>query len=115
MASSSSGARSDSLVMRHIVNDRPEIIVALCEGYNQRESGMVCGHILREGIKSDSIAALILYDEPQADGRPRSLKDVNPDEPSTGKGVFWKFFDWIDKSVFEISADAFTTFSVSST
>jgi hypothetical protein len=27
--------------------------------------------------------------------------------------VFWSFFDWIDKSSFEVSADAFTTFRVS--
>jgi len=27
--------------------------------------------------------------------------------------VFWKFFDWINKSAFEVSADAFNTFRVS--
>jgi len=27
--------------------------------------------------------------------------------------VFWKFFDWIDKSLFEVSTDAFDTFRVS--
>jgi hypothetical protein len=26
--------------------------------------------------------------------------------------VFWKFFDWINKSSFEVAADAFTTFRV---
>jgi len=30
----------------------------------------------------------------------------------TGNGTLWKFFEWIDKSSFEVAADAFTTFRV---
>jgi len=28
----------------------------------------------------------------------------------SGNGVFWEFFEWIDRGSFEVSADAFTTF-----
>ncbi|KAK1088280.1 Hym1p [Friedmanniomyces endolithicus] len=31
-------------------------------------------------------------------------------QASTGQGIFWKFFPWIDKSSFEVSADAFDCF-----
>jgi len=73
---------------------------------------MPCGGVLREALKYDAIAALLLYDEPTADGKTRDLASVNPDLPSSGEGVFWKFFDWIDKGAFEVSADAFNTFRV---
>ena len=73
---------------------------------------MPCGGVLREALKYDAIAALLLYDEPTPDGKTRDLGSVDPDLPSTGEGVFWKFFDWIDKGAFEVSADAFNTFRV---
>jgi calcium binding protein 39 len=85
----------------------------LCKGYDRRESAMPCGAVLREALKYDAIAALLLYDEPTPDGKPQDLGNVNPDIPSTGDGVFWRFFDWIDKGAFEVSADAFNTFRVS--
>jgi len=37
---------------------------------------------------------------------------VDPNVPASGRGVFWKFFEWIDKSAFEVTADAFSTFRV---
>ena len=73
---------------------------------------MPCGGILREALKYDAIAALLLYDEPMEDGKSVDLGSVNPDMPSSGNGVFWKFFGWIDKGAFEVSADAFNTFRV---
>ncbi|PVI00490.1 Mo25-domain-containing protein [Periconia macrospinosa] len=101
---------SDPQVLHHVIQFRPEIIISLCRGYDRRESAMPCGGVLREALKYDSIAALLLYDEPTTDGKTRDLGDVNPDEPSSGNGVFWRFFDWIDKGAFEVSADAFNTF-----
>ena len=103
---------SDPQVLHHVIQFRPEIIIALCRGYDRRESAMPCGGVLREALKYDAIAALLLYDEPTADGKTRDLASVNPDLPSSGEGVFWKFFDWIDKGAFEVSADAFNTFRV---
>lgn len=105
---------TDPLISAHIINDSPEIITSLCLGYDYRESALACGNILREALKHDSMAALILYDEPLAEGQKHpGLKGVDPNIPGSGNGVFWRFFDWMDKSVFEVSADAFTTFSVS--
>lgn len=97
-------------ILYHVIRLRPEIIISLCRGYDRRESAMPCGGVLREALKYDSICALILYDEP--DGSGKDLGNVNPDVPSTGTGVFWRFFDWIDKGAFEVSADAFNTFRV---
>ena len=102
----------DPQVLHHVIQYRPEIIISLCRGYDRRESAMPCGGVLREALKYDSIAALLLYDEPTPDGTTRDLASVNPDVPSSGEGVFWKFFDWIDKGAFEVSADAFNTFRV---
>ncbi|ORY11844.1 Mo25-like-domain-containing protein [Clohesyomyces aquaticus] len=99
---------SEPEILYHVIRSRPEIIISLCKGYDRRESAMPCGGVLREALKYDSICALILYDEP--DGSGKDLGNVNPDLPSSGTGVFWKFFDWIDKGAFEVSADAFNTF-----
>lgn len=74
---------------------------------------MPCGVILREALKSDVITAIVLYDQSREGESAIRLPDVKPNLPQSGEGVFWQFFDWIDKSNFEVSADAFTTFRVS--
>lgn len=74
---------------------------------------MPCGGILKEALKHDAVTALILYDEPSLHGRPLDLGSIDTDQPASGQGVFWKFFGWIDKSLFEVSTDAFDTFRVS--
>ena len=103
---------SEPPALHHVITKQPEIIIALCNGYDRRESAMQCGGILREALKYDAIAALILYDEPNTNGRPLVLPDIDPQMPSSGKGIFWKFFEWIDKGPFEVSADALKTFRV---
>ena len=75
---------------------------------------MPCGGVLREALKYDAVAALILYDEPNPEGKARNLADVDTAKPSSGQGAFWKFFDWIVKSSFEVCTDAFNTFRVGS-
>jgi calcium binding protein 39 len=104
---------SEPIALHYMLSSRPQIIIALCNGYDRRESAMPCGGVLREALKFDAVAALILYDEPSPDGTPRNLGEVDPTSPSSGDGVFWKFFDWIVKSSFEVCADAFNTFRVS--
>ncbi|KAH6643871.1 Mo25-like-domain-containing protein [Boeremia exigua] len=101
--------QTDPQVLHHIVQFRPDIIIALCRGYDRRESAMPCGGVLREALKYDAIAALLLYDEGE-DGKQLDLANVNPDIAASGNGIFWRFFDWIDKGAFELSADAFNTF-----
>lgn len=103
---------AEPAALNYVIHNRPEIIVSLCHGYTRRESAMPCGGVLREALKYDAIAAIILYDEPSPDGRARDLSTIDPTEPSSGQGVFWKFFEWIDQGAFEVSADAFNTFRV---
>lgn len=100
----------DPPVISYIVHNRPEIIIELCRGYEHSQSAMPCGTILREALKFDVIAAIILYDQSK-EGEPAiRLTEVQPNVPQRGTGVFWRFFHWIDRGSFELSADAFTTF-----
>ena len=100
----------EPIALHHILQSRPQIVVALCNGYDHRESAMPCGSVLREALKYDAVAALILYDEKNDLEQPLNLSDVHTDKPSSGEGVFWKFFDWITKSSFDVGTDAFNTF-----
>lgn len=86
----------------------------LCKGYEHKESATPAGTVLREVLKSDTATAIILYHDPH-DGSVggKGLTGIQPEVPQSGKGIFWKFFDWIDQGSFEVSADAFTTFRVS--
>lgn len=107
---------ADPMALSFVINHRPEVITTLCRGYDRRESALPCGTVLREILKHDAITAIILHDESMnaADSaRGKLLPAINPDVPQSGEGVFWRFFDWIDKGSFEVSADAFTTFRVS--
>lgn len=97
--------------LREVLQHQPGIVVNLCYGYEKRESAGACGGILKEALKWDAVAAVILYDEPRPDGQSVDIfGDIDISKPSSGQGVFWKFFDWIDKSSFEVSADAFDCF-----
>jgi len=106
---------ADPIALQYVVSRQPEIIIALCNGYDKRESAMPCGGILKEALKFDAVTALILYHEPTEDGKMMDLDTIDTSKPASGKGVLWKFFDWIDKSLFEVSTDAFDTFRVSPT
>ncbi|MCJ1471043.1 hypothetical protein MMC07_009691 [Pseudocyphellaria aurata] len=102
-------ATSEPPALAHVVNQRPEIIIELCRGYEHRESAMPCGFVLREALKHEAIAAIILHDKPET--KPAAnLNEIDPDVKQGGEGVFWKFFPWIDEGAFEVSTDAFTTF-----
>ncbi|KAK0732704.1 armadillo-type protein [Apiosordaria backusii] len=90
---------------------RPQVLVELCKAYDHKESATPAGTVLREVLKNETAAAVILYDDGDEIGSSaRGVGGINQDRPQTGNGVFWKFFGWIDKSSFEVAADAFTTF-----
>lgn len=74
---------------------------------------MPCGVVLREALKHEAIAALILHDESRGNEKAANIDQIDPEVRQSGEGVFWKFFPWIDKGAFEVSTDAFTTFRVS--
>jgi len=99
----------EPVVVNYMLHSRPQVVTALCNGYEVRESAMPCGGILREALKVDAVAALILYEE---EGREGGLASVDTSVASSGGGVFWKFFGWIVNSSFEVTADAFSTFRV---
>lgn len=85
----------------------------LCNGYSHKESALPAGTVLREVLKSDAAAAIILYDDPgEGSSSSKGLSGIQLEVQQSGRGVFWKFFDWIDKGSFEVGADAFTTFRV---
>ncbi|KAH0542787.1 hypothetical protein FGG08_002835 [Glutinoglossum americanum] len=110
---------TEPLALNHVINSRPEVIVALCKGYEHRESAMSCGTVLREVLKHDAVAAIILYDEPKSGSLTNVANGANAgkgiaaiqyETPQTGQGIFWRFFDWVEAGGFEISTDAFSTF-----
>ena len=130
---SSSADASDPVALSFVVNHRPEVVTAICRGYDRKESALPCGSVLREILKHEAITAIVLYNEPGAVGDGANAPaggagagavagigtagmpmPPNLNTPQTGEGVFWRFFDWIEKGTFEVSADAFTTFRVCS-
>jgi len=106
--------KPEPFALAYVVERRPQVLVELCRGYDHKESATPAGTVLREVLKNEAAAAIILYDDGEEQGSSaRGVGGINPDRPQSGRGVFWNFFDWIDKSSFEVSADAFTTFRVS--
>lgn len=105
---------SQPLALSYVINNRPEVLVELCNGYDHKESATPAGTVLREVLKSDAAAAIILYHDPSDTGHSsKGLTGIQPEAKQSGKGVFWKFFNWIDQGSFEVGADAFTTFRAS--
>lgn len=106
--------KSEPIALSYVIKNRPEVLVELCNCYDHKESSAPAGTILREVLKSEGAAAIILYHD-SSDGSLglKGLKGIQLDAKQSGKGVFWKFFTWIDMGAFELSADAFTTFRVS--
>ena len=105
--------KSEPIALSYVVDRRPQILVELCRGYDHKESATPAGSVLREVIKSEAAAAVILYhDRDESGSSSQGVMAIDRDRPQSGAGIFWRFFDWIDKSSFEVAADAFTTFRV---
>ncbi|KAG4028372.1 hypothetical protein MFRU_022g00900 [Monilinia fructicola] len=104
--------KSEPMALSYVINNRPEVLVELCNGYEHKESATPAGTVLREVLKNDAAAAIILYNDVVKDGdvSTKGLTHIQPEIKQTGEGVFWKFFNWIDQGSFEVGADAFTTF-----
>lgn len=73
---------------------------------------MPCGVVLREALKHEAVAEIILYDQSHENEKATKSDDIDLEARQTGEGVFWQFFPWIDGGAFEVSTDAFTTFRV---
>jgi calcium binding protein 39 len=106
--------KSDPIALNYIINHRPDVLIELCRGYDHKECAIQAGAVLREVLKSEAAAVIILYHDPTESGtNPKQLNGIQSDVKQSGQGVFWKFFQWIDQPPFEVGADAFTTFRVS--
>ncbi|KAG2203356.1 calcium-binding protein 39 [Mucor mucedo] len=66
---------------------REDILFNLLNGYEQPEVALNCGLILRECIRHEALAKILLY----------STK-------------FYQFFDYVEMSTFDIASDAFASF-----
>ena len=105
--------KTDPVALSYVVNNKPQVLLELCRGYDHKESATPAGTVLREVLKNEAAAAIILYDDGEEPGSSqKGVTAIDRERPQSGNGVFWRFFDWIDKSSFEVSADAFTTFRV---
>jgi calcium binding protein 39 len=78
------GTRSPTV--DHICQHR-EIITALMAGYDSQEVALNCGIMLRECFRHEELARIVLFSE-----------------------AFYKFFDYVELSTFDIASDAFSTF-----
>lgn len=69
------------------IESNPKIINLLSEGYSKSESALNCGSILRECIRHDSLAKILLNSD-----------------------CLWKFFDtYVHLPNFDVASDAFST------
>lgn len=108
--------KTDPVALSYVVNNKPQVLLELCRGYDHKESATPAGTVLREVLKNEAAAAIILYDDGEEPGSSqKGVTAIDRERPQSGSGVFWRFFDWIDKSSFEVAADAFTTFRVNRT
>ncbi|VIO88973.1 Uncharacterized protein BM_BM13872 [Brugia malayi] len=78
------GTRSPTV---EYVHTRPQILEALVKGYETPEIAVTCGSMLRECIRHENLAKLVLYGND-----------------------FYKFFNYVEVSTFDIASDAFSTF-----
>lgn len=73
----------------YLHSSRPDTLLALVKGYENKDVANNCGTILRESFKHQALAHVVLYDE-----------------------RFWRFFDYVQGGSFDIASDAFGTFRV---
>lgn len=66
---------------------RPEMLIVLVHGYEAPEIAVTCGSMLRECVRHEHLAKIILQ---------------HP--------VFYQFFQYVEVSTFDIASDAFSTF-----
>uniref|UniRef100_A0A0K0FA48 Protein Mo25 (inferred by orthology to a D. melanogaster protein) n=2 Tax=Strongyloides TaxID=6247 RepID=A0A0K0FA48_STRVS len=78
------GTRSPTV---EYLSTRPEILRTLVKGYESPDIAISCGSMIRECIRHEHLAKIILYSD-----------------------NFYDFFQYVEVSSFDIASDAFTTF-----
>ncbi|ORX77446.1 Mo25-PA [Anaeromyces robustus] len=66
---------------------KEEIIFQLINGYDNQDIALNCGIMLRECLRHEPLAKIVLYSQ-----------------------HFWRFFNYVELSSFDIASDAFVTF-----
>ncbi|KAJ3272100.1 hypothetical protein HDV01_005965 [Terramyces sp. JEL0728] len=69
------------------IGGKPEVLMTLIGGYEKQDISLNCGMILRESLRHELLAKIIL-ESPQ----------------------FWNFFNYVELSTFDVASDAFATF-----
>ena len=69
------------------VAGKPEILKILISGYENQDVALNCGMILRESVRHEILAKIILDSD-----------------------CFWDFFGFVELSTFDVASDAFATF-----
>ncbi|VDN35144.1 unnamed protein product [Gongylonema pulchrum] len=78
------GTRSPTV---EYVHSRPQMLDALVRGYESQDIAVTCGSMLRECIRHENLAKLVLR-----------------------SSSFYNFFSYVELSTFDIASDAFSTF-----
>lgn len=73
--------------VEYLHSSRPDTLITLVKGYENKDVANNCGTILRESFKHQALAQVVLCDE-----------------------RFWRFFDYVQGGSFDIASDAFGTF-----
>lgn len=63
--------------------------MALIAGYENQEISLNCGMILRESLRHETLCKILIE-----------------------SSQFWKFFEYVELSTFDVASDAFATFKV---
>ncbi|KAI8894927.1 Mo25-like protein [Globomyces pollinis-pini] len=66
---------------------KPDVLFCMIAGYENQDISLNCGMILREALRHEALAKIIL-ESPQ----------------------FWNFFNYVELSTFDVASDAFVTF-----
>lgn len=83
------GPQGRLLTVEYLQRRRPDTLVMLLQGYDNPQIAVTCGGMLRECIKHEGLADIVIHDE-----------------------RFWNFFEYVQGGSFDISSDAFSTFKV---
>jgi len=78
------GTRSPTV---EYIATKEEIIFQLINGYDNQDIALNCGIMLRECLRHEPLAKIVLYSQ-----------------------HFWRFFNYVELSTFDIASDAFATF-----
>lgn len=71
----------------HLVGDAGAILECLVQGYDNAEIALNCGSMLRECVRSESMARVLVESQ-----------------------TFWRFFDLVELNDFDVASDAFASF-----